>query len=130
ARGRRPPPCHRRHRLWLRDRRGDGRRRRGGGVGEAPRAARGRGPGEPPAPVAGLATMNEPSPALVMVCSQFPEPNETFIVREVAELRRRGFAVTVLSLRPPPPRILDPEARALLPHVVYPPGRAVSVLRA
>jgi colanic acid/amylovoran biosynthesis glycosyltransferase len=69
------------------------------------------------------------SPALVMVISQFPDPNETFIVREVTELRRRGFAVTILSLRPPPPRVLDPEARALLPLVVYPPGGAWRVLR-
>ena len=67
-------------------------------------------------------------PALVIVISQFPDPNETFIVREITELRRRGLAVTILSLRPPPPRILDPEARALLPLVVYPPRRAWSVL--
>ena len=43
--------------------------------------------------------------------------------------RSRGFAVTILSLRPPPPRILDPEAQALLPLVAYPPGGAGSVLR-
>ncbi|HUE29331.1 MAG TPA: glycosyltransferase [Verrucomicrobiae bacterium] len=69
------------------------------------------------------------SPALVVVISQFPDPNETFIVREITELRRRGLAVIILSLRPPPPRILDPEARALLPLVVYPPGGVAAVLR-
>jgi glycosyltransferase involved in cell wall biosynthesis len=61
------------------------------------------------------------------VSSQFPEPNETFVVREVGELRRRGFAVTVFSLRPPA-NILDPEARALMPLVVYPPGTPWRVL--
>src|SRR6266850_2432479 len=58
---------------------------------------------------------------LVMVSSLFPEPNETFVVREVGELRRRGFALTIFSLRPPA-NILDPEARALMPLVVYPPA--------
>ena len=64
---------------------------------------------------------------LLVVTSQFPEPNETFIVREMGELTRRGFALTILSLRPPPPVILDPEARALLPLVVYPPPRLRSI---
>jgi glycosyltransferase involved in cell wall biosynthesis len=66
--------------------------------------------------------------ALVVVVSQFPEPNETFIVRELGELVRLGFRVTILSLRPPPPAILDPEARALLAHTVYPPPRLGAVL--
>jgi len=60
---------------------------------------------------------------LVLVTGQFPEPNETFIVREVGELARRGFDVTVFSLVPPPAVIPDPEARALVPLAVYPPGR-------
>jgi len=60
---------------------------------------------------------------LVLVTGQFPEPNETFIVREVGELARRGFDVTVFSLGPPPAVIPDPEARALVPLAVYPPGR-------
>jgi len=64
---------------------------------------------------------------LLVVTSQFPEPNETFIVREMGELTRRGFALTILSLRPPPPVIYDPEARALLPLVVYPPPRMRSI---
>jgi glycosyltransferase involved in cell wall biosynthesis len=69
-----------------------------------------------------LAPATEVAPRrLVVVTSQFPEPNETFIVREIAELRRRGFDVTVLSLRPQAPALPDPEARALLPIVVYPP---------
>src|SRR5262245_9457359 len=64
---------------------------------------------------------------LVVVSSQFPEPNETFIVREVGELRRRGFGLTVFSLRPAA-RILDPEARALMALVVYPPATPWRVL--
>ena len=59
--------------------------------------------------------------ALVLVTGQFPEPNETFIVREVGELVRRGVDVTVFSLLPPPSVIPDPEARALVPVAVYPP---------
>ncbi|HLK10103.1 MAG TPA: glycosyltransferase [Candidatus Binatia bacterium] len=66
--------------------------------------------------------------ALVVVVSQFPEPNETFIVREIGELRRLGFRVTILSLRPPPAAVPDPEARALLPLTVYPPKRLAAVL--
>ena len=65
---------------------------------------------------------------LVVVTSQFPEPNETFIVREIAELRRLGFAITVLSLRPPPAVINPPEARELLPLVAYPPASVAGVV--
>ena len=65
--------------------------------------------------------------SLVVVTSLFPEPNETFIVRELGVLCRRGFALTVLSLRPRPAMVADPEARALLSHVAYPDG-AVRVL--
>ena len=59
--------------------------------------------------------------ALVLVTGQFPEPNETFIVREVGELVRRGFEVTVFSLVRPPRVILDADARALVRLAVYPP---------
>jgi glycosyltransferase involved in cell wall biosynthesis len=65
---------------------------------------------------------DEGGPRLVVVCSQFPEGNETFVVRELGELRRRGFVLSVLSLRPAPPCVLDPEARELMPFTLYPPG--------
>ena len=58
---------------------------------------------------------------LVLVTGQFPEPNETFIVREVGELVRRGFDVTIFSLVRPPRVILDPDARRLVRLAVYPP---------
>ena len=77
-----------------------------------------------------LAETERGSRRLVVVTSQFPEPNETFIVREMGELRRRGFALTILSLRPPPRAIHDPEARALLPLVVYPPSVRTILARA
>lgn len=32
--------------------------------------------------------------------SQYPAPSHTFIAREVAELRRRGFEVHTFSVRP------------------------------
>lgn len=69
-------------------------------------------------------------PGLAVVVSQFPEPNETFIVREIGELRRRGFAVTVFSLKPAPAAVPDPEARALQPVTVYPPRAAALVAEA
>ncbi|TMA60775.1 MAG: glycosyltransferase family 4 protein [Deltaproteobacteria bacterium] len=59
--------------------------------------------------------------ALVLVTVQFPEPNETFIVREVGELVRRGFEVTIFSLVGPPRLILDADARALVRLAVHPP---------
>jgi len=67
-------------------------------------------------------------PRLVVVSSLFPEPNETFVVRELAELRRRGFQLTIFSLRPRPAVVADVEARALLDLVNYPPSRVVEVL--
>lgn len=67
--------------------------------------------------------MTGASRRLVVVVSQFPEPNETFIVREIGELVRSGFDVTVLSLKAAPEVVNDPEARALLPITVYPPTR-------
>ncbi len=76
------------------------------------------------------APVRQPSPgALTIVTGQFPEPNETFIVREIGELVRRGVAVTIFSLVPPPAVIPDPEARALVPRAIYPPGGATAVLR-
>jgi colanic acid/amylovoran biosynthesis glycosyltransferase len=75
-----------------------------------------------PQPASALPSPDGAPPTVVIVISQFPGPNETFIVREVAELRRRGFAVTVFSLRPPATDLPDPEARALVPLVVYPPS--------
>lgn len=72
--------------------------------------------------------MTDESRKLIVVVSQFPEPNETFIVREIAELRRRGFEILVLSLKRRPETINDPEAQELLPLTRYPAGMG-SVLR-
>lgn len=41
--------------------------------------------------------------------SQYPAPSHTFIAREVAELRRRGFEVHTFSVRPPGQTIYGPQ---------------------
>lgn len=58
---------------------------------------------------------------LAYVLSQFPEMHETFILREIVEMRKRGFDITVYSLKPCKDEIIHPEAEALLPHTVYAP---------
>jgi colanic acid/amylovoran biosynthesis glycosyltransferase len=51
----------------------------------------------------------------------FPCYSETFVLREVRELMRRGVEVTVLSLRGFSERIMDEDARSVLPHTWYSP---------
>ncbi len=58
---------------------------------------------------------------LAYVVSQFPELHETFILREIVELRKRGFDITVYSLKKCKDDIIHPEAQDLLPHTVYAP---------
>jgi colanic acid/amylovoran biosynthesis glycosyltransferase len=64
---------------------------------------------------------------LVVVASQFPEPNETFVVRELNELRRQRFDLRIFSLRPPP-HAMPPEAEPLLPAVIYPPRGVLALV--
>jgi colanic acid/amylovoran biosynthesis glycosyltransferase len=44
-------------------------------------------------------------PPIAYLAAKFPYPSETFVYREVRELRRRGWKITTVSLNdPPPPR--------------------------
>jgi len=55
------------------------------------------------------------------VVVMFPCYSETFVLRELLELRRRGARLTILSLRRFSERIVDDDARPLLPATVYSP---------
>ncbi|MFH0911426.1 MAG: glycosyltransferase [Planctomycetota bacterium] len=61
----------------------------------------------------------EPPPGHVAhVVSQFPCYDETFILREIAAVERRGLATTIFSLKPCRDAIVHPEAEALRPRLV------------
>ena len=59
------------------------------------------------------------SPRYALIISQFPETHETFVLREVLELRRRGHDVTIFSLKPCRDAIIHPEARPLMEETFY-----------
>lgn len=58
---------------------------------------------------------------VLYVVSLFPCWSETFIVREIHELVRRGVDVRILSLRHPSESFVQSDAQALLGRVIYPP---------
>ena len=60
---------------------------------------------------------------VLYVVSLFPCWSETFIVREIHELIRRGVDVRILSLRHPSEELVQTDAKALLGRVIYPPKR-------
>jgi len=73
---------------------------------------------------------------VLYVVSLFPCWSETFIVREIQGLLRRGVDVRVLSLKHPSEALVQADARALLGRVLYPPkgpallaGAAAQALR-
>ncbi|MDD5557268.1 MAG: glycosyltransferase [bacterium] len=55
------------------------------------------------------------------VVVMFPCYSETFVLREILELRRRGVRVPILSLRRFSERIMDEDARPLLADTLYSP---------
>jgi colanic acid/amylovoran biosynthesis glycosyltransferase len=56
---------------------------------------------------------------LAYVIVQFPRLSETFILREIVGLRRRGMAITIFSLLACRDAIVDPEAAPLQRDTVY-----------
>src|SRR5574341_1628874 len=56
---------------------------------------------------------------IAYIMSQFPELHETFILREVLELRRQGMDLRLFSLKPCRDPIVHPEARALMAETAY-----------
>jgi hypothetical protein len=55
------------------------------------------------------------------IVSSFPCWSETFIVREILALRRRGAKIWIFSLKPPHERYVHEAARMLYKEVIYPP---------
>ncbi len=56
---------------------------------------------------------------IAYVVSLFPKLSETFILRELIELRNRGYDLTIVSLKSEREAITPPEARDLLPRTLY-----------
>jgi biofilm PGA synthesis N-glycosyltransferase PgaC len=80
----------------------------------------------PPAlcPVASLHVLLSQRPVrIAYIASQFPAPSETFVYREVRELRRRGWLVTAVSLRPTTTRPMELEDLRLDRLEVYGPAK-------
>ena len=63
------------------------------------------------------------------VLSRFPSLSETFILREIVALRRRGIGVLVFSLRTPNDAVMHDEARSLSSDTIYP-GSAAGLMAA
>jgi glycosyltransferase involved in cell wall biosynthesis len=59
---------------------------------------------------------------VLYVVSLFPCWSETFIVREILALLRRGVDVSIVSLRPASEPLVQSDAAELLPRVLYPPA--------
>ena len=57
---------------------------------------------------------------VVYLVSLFPCWSETFIVREIRRLIDAGVDVRIVSLKHPSETLVQPDARELLPRVVYP----------
>jgi colanic acid/amylovoran biosynthesis glycosyltransferase len=58
---------------------------------------------------------------LAYLLSRFPYLTETFILREMLELRRRGMDVHVFSMLPPLPTPVHQEVAEMMPYVHYSP---------
>jgi colanic acid/amylovoran biosynthesis glycosyltransferase len=67
---------------------------------------------------------------IAYVTSAFPYLSETFVLREVAELERRGWDVQVFALKPPPLVGTHAEAARWIPRVHLPALRSREVLGA
>jgi colanic acid/amylovoran biosynthesis glycosyltransferase len=65
------------------------------------------------------------------ILSMFPCWSETFILREIVELQRRGVDITILSLKPCNEQLVQPDAQAIVDQgrvIVLPWGKAVGHL--
>lgn len=59
-------------------------------------------------------------PGLAYIVSRFPDYTETFIAREMVEICRRGWDLTIFSLQKiRNQKIIQPEAKRLFPRVTY-----------
>jgi glycosyltransferase involved in cell wall biosynthesis len=65
--------------------------------------------------------VNRRVPRIAYVASEFPRLTETFILREVGEMERRGIAVSLFSIRPRPTGTLHADAKPYLEKTHYAP---------
>lgn len=65
--------------------------------------------------------MGEREGRIAYIIGVFPSLTETFIVREVLELRRRGLSIDLFSLTTPREKVVHPEAQALRQETIYSP---------
>ncbi|MGH7264486.1 MAG: colanic acid biosynthesis glycosyltransferase WcaL, partial [Candidatus Rokuibacteriota bacterium] len=63
--------------------------------------------------------MPAPDRSVVVVVKGYPRLSETFIAHELAALERRGFALTIVSLRRPYDRLTHPVHREVQAPVLY-----------
>src|SRR5436305_1235569 len=56
---------------------------------------------------------------LAYVCHIFPYLTQTFVYREVEELKRAGIPLAVFSMKPAIPSLTSPESRHLMADTVY-----------
>lgn len=66
---------------------------------------------------------------VVYFVSLFPCWSETFIVREIHELLKRGVDVRIVSLKPASEKMVQSDAAALLDRVMYPPTGLTAAAR-
>jgi glycosyltransferase involved in cell wall biosynthesis len=65
--------------------------------------------------------MSAPGERIAYVVVMFPCYSETFVLREIRELVRRGAEIAILSLRGFSEKIIDEDARPLLARTIYSP---------
>ncbi|HKW13492.1 MAG TPA: glycosyltransferase [Candidatus Krumholzibacteria bacterium] len=70
------------------------------------------------------------TPRIAYVASEFPRLTETFVLREVGEMERRGIAVSLFSIRPRPTRTLHADAKPYLEKTHYAPWFGVAHMAA
>lgn len=66
---------------------------------------------------------------VVYFVSLFPCWSETFIVREILALMRRGVEVRIVSLKPPSETLVQSDAKGLLDRVIYPVSNGLNAWR-
>ena len=65
---------------------------------------------------------------IAYIVSNFPCYSETFVVRELLELKRRGYPITIFSLMKPKEEIIQEKAKIFLKDTIYIPFLSFGVL--
>jgi len=66
---------------------------------------------------------------ILFLVAEFPKLSETFILNQIDHLRKKGHTVLVAALANPGETVIHPQAKEVLPQVVYPPFWAKKFLR-